>query len=414
MKARIVRACELTPRDETAWRRLARDAVEPNPLFEPDCVVAAARHQSFGHQIEVVFAEDGDRIFGCIPVRPVRQWCDFPYPFVTTRVRRMVYCGTPLLDPERSQEAMAAIFEGLARRRGLRHGRILVLQEVAAGGPVDRAIEQAADVSGLPFERYQSWERAFLRRREGESYQSMHSKKHLSHLRRLRRRLNAAAGGEVHLVDRSDDPAAVEEIIRLEASGYKAATGIAMATVAGEPEYFRAMCDAFREDGRLLVYTLEANDTVCAVALFLRGGDGLFLLKIGYDERFAQTSPGVQLHLSVIEHFHEALDAQWIDTCTYAENAALERMYPDQKQLTSYFVALAANPVDRLAMRSFQELQPILSRIGNSVRARRARWRFRLQPVLVEGLPSDEPSPLAADRPSPSDSHNPSELQDAV
>ena len=60
------------------------------------------------------------------------------------------------------------------------------------------------------------------------SYKSFNSKKHLSHLGRLRRRLNAALGEEVQLVDRSADPAAIEELIRLEALGYKGQNGIAM------------------------------------------------------------------------------------------------------------------------------------------------------------------------------------------
>ena len=40
------------------------------------------------------------------------------------------------------------------------------------------------------------------------------------------------------LVDRTGDPAAVERYLRLEESGYKARAGIAMTTVAGEPEFF--------------------------------------------------------------------------------------------------------------------------------------------------------------------------------
>ena len=72
----------------------------------------------------MVFAEEGGRLFASFPIRSVRQWQKFPYPFVISKVRRMTLCGTPLVDPDRGEEAMAAIFELLALRRGLkRSGR---------------------------------------------------------------------------------------------------------------------------------------------------------------------------------------------------------------------------------------------------------------------------------------------------
>ncbi len=372
MEARIVCARDVTTSDEVVWRALAARAIEPNPLFEPDCVIPAAQYQGFGDEIQVVFAEEGGRLFASFPIRSVRQWQKFPYPFVISKVRRMTLCGTPLVDPDRGEEAMAAIFELLARRRGLKHGRILVLQEVAESGPVDKAIEQAAGALGLPFCRYESWELPFMHRREDGLYKSFNSKKHLSHLGRLRRRLNAALGAEVELVDRSDDPAAIEELIRLEGLGYKGRNGIAMTTVPGEPDYFRSMCDRFRDEGRLYMYTLEGNDTVCAVLLFVRAGDGLFLLKVGYDPQFAASSPGILLHLDFIALFHDKLDAKWVDACTYEGNETLLRMYPDRHRKTSFFVPLSNNPVDRLAVKLFVLVRPLHRNIVDWVRARRA------------------------------------------
>jgi CelD/BcsL family acetyltransferase involved in cellulose biosynthesis len=370
-KARIVHARDLTPEDEGAWRAMADRVVEPNPLFEPDCIIPAARHQQFGDQIDLVFAEDGGRIVACLPVREVTRWRQFPYPFVTNAVRRMMYCGTPLVDRDRSSEALAAVFGALRDRRGLTHGRVLVLQELAEGGAVEDAVRDGAREAGLPSYRYESWERPIVVRRPDADYRASHGGKFLRNLARLRRNLGTTLGGEVVHVDRSDDPTAVQELIRLEGAGYKARTGVAMTTVPGEPAYFAEMADRFREAGRLHVHSLEVDGRVCAMQLNVQAREGLFLLKLVYDEELAKFRPGLQLHLDVIDDFHHRTDADWLDTCTYKDNETLLRMYPDRKRFCSYFVPLGRNPVDRTAARAFIAVRPLHKRLYEAVDARR-------------------------------------------
>ena len=284
----------------------------------------------------------------------------------------MTYCGTPLIDPDRGDQAMAAMLTALADRRSFHHGRVLIIVELAEAGRAHEALTWAAQTLDLPLHCYRSWDRPYLARRPDPTYDSIHTKKDLSNMARLRRRLDRAVDGQVQLVDRSKDPTAVDEIIRLEAEGYKAKTGVAMTTVSGEPEYFREMCDRFRDRGRLHVYTLEDKNVVCAVVMLLEGADGLFMIKVGYDERFARSSPGMQLHLDLIRHFHDQLDLDWIDVCTYEGNQPLLRMYPDRKRFTSYVVPLSRNPLDRLAARSLVAA-PHLKRMLAEVKEKCAR-----------------------------------------
>lgn len=245
MNGRLVHVRSLTPDDETAWRSLAGRAMEPNPLYEPDCLIPAARHQQFGDEIYLAIGEEDGRVFGCIPIRAVNRWHGFPYPFVTTQVRRMLYCGTPLVDGERGTEAMAAIFAALAANRQVLRGRVLVLQELTQGGAVDDTLAQAAGLVHRHLYRYESWERGILVRRPDGDYDALRNRKFKKEVRRCRRRLGELLGSEPEIVDRSADPAAIEEYIHLEAAGYKAGARVAMATVPGEPEYFREMCSRF-------------------------------------------------------------------------------------------------------------------------------------------------------------------------
>ena len=133
LRSRIIDVAHLSQADEAAWRDLAERAVEPNPFYEPDCVVPAADHQSFGDEIKLVVAEDDERFYACLPIRHVSRWHKLPYRIVTTQVRRMIYLGTPLVDAECGTEAAAALLSALGEERRAGKSRILALQELTEG-----------------------------------------------------------------------------------------------------------------------------------------------------------------------------------------------------------------------------------------------------------------------------------------
>jgi hypothetical protein len=85
--------------------------------------------------------------------------------------------------------------------------------------------------------------------------------------------------------------------------------------------------------------------------LMLRGGEGLFLLQLTYDEQWAHYRPGLQLHLDAIDRFHREMDTQWLDTCTSEGNETLLRMYPDRRTVSTVIIAVGGQ-IDRLFVRA--------------------------------------------------------------
>ncbi len=395
MKGRIAPVRTLSPDDEAAWTALAARAAEPNPLYEPNCLVPAARHQTFGDEIHVVFAEEDGRIYGCMPVRQLRQWRSFPYPFVVTQVRRMIYCGTPLVDPERGDEAVATMLDALRADRRLTRGRVLVVQELTQNGSVDRAVTAGTATQHLPIYRYESWERGIVNRRDDGNYEGQQSRRDRKELARCRRRLTDAFGTEPRLVDRSADPAAIDEFIALEAAGYKSDADVAVATVPGESAYLREMCARFAADGRLRVFCLEAGGQTLAMQILLASGVGRFAIKVSYDEQFAKYAPGVLLHFAVMEACFDEGDAEWIDTCSSPRFEVLMRIYPDRRRITSYFVPLGRNPIDRLAVKAFIALQPLHKKLHDQLSRRQAVAGARHRHPS-SGMPA-EPEPVDGD-----------------
>ncbi|MFZ0666790.1 MAG: GNAT family N-acetyltransferase [Acidimicrobiales bacterium] len=321
-------------------------------------MIPAAVHQSFGAEIQLAVAEEGGQFHCAIPIREVNRW-KFPYPVVTSQVRRMGYLGTPLVDANHGVESISAVLETLARRRRALHGRIFLLDTSGGDGPVARYLRQAASRGNFSLTAYQTWDRGKLVRLEKPTYEMVHSSKARYNLRRQQRLLADEVGEEVALVDRTSDPSALQDYVDLEASGYKAAQGVAMATVPGEPEYFVDMCRRFADSGRLHVLALMAGDKTLAMEIWIRGGVGLFMIKISYDERYKRFGPGVLLQTSAIRHFHENTDAAWIDTCTSEGAELLLRLYPGRRSVEMLSIVLTSSILDRAVVAGFVGLRPL-------------------------------------------------------
>jgi CelD/BcsL family acetyltransferase involved in cellulose biosynthesis len=378
---RLIPVRQLSPTDETNWRDLASRAAEPNPLCEPDCLIPAARHQSFGEEISLLVVEEGGRFQACLPLRPVHRWYNLTYPIAANKVRRATYVGTPLVDPAAGTEAVTAMFRTLAQNRQVLHNRLLGLDSLREGGPVARYVHEAAAQLRLPMFAAEDFERALFVRRPEATYFAGLSAKRRKATRRSRRLLTEEFGSPPGIVDRSGDLGAIDEFMVMEAAGYKAVNGVALATVPGETEYFRSMCARFAQADRLLVLALQCGGQTLGMQIWLRGGEGLFGVKVAYDERFARSGPGALLHVDSFDFIHHHTDATWADPCSAADNDFLLRLYPNRTRISTLLFALHG-PVDRLFVRSLPRLRTL-----------RQQWRARgatLPPVAQSSADVDD------------------------
>ncbi|MFZ0666130.1 MAG: GNAT family N-acetyltransferase [Acidimicrobiales bacterium] len=376
MQGRIVNVRSVSDADESAWRDLGQRAVEPNPFYEPDCLIPAAEHQAFGSEIDLVVAEDGDRFYGVLPIRRVKRWRGLRYPIVTTQVRRMTYLGTPLIDATYGGEAVKAILSTLVEQRKAGGSRVLVIQE-QTDGPTAALFRAAASELGLPLVVFESFERGFLTRHDPPAWQTAHSTKTLKNLQRKQRNLGKEMGGIAEIVDRGTDPQAIEDYTALEASGYKAEAGVAMATVKGEPEYFRDMCLRFAADKRLHLLSLTDGTKTAAMICWVRAQDTVLQFKWSYDEQYSKHSPGILLHTEAMRYFDEHTDASALDTCTWGENEMINAIYPDRRTIVSYFIPLSSGLRDRLVVNAFVKLRPLHRKIFEMIHPDKSKSALR-------------------------------------
>ena len=136
-------------------------------------------------------------------------------------------------------------------------------------------------------------------------------------------------------MDHAQDYNAADEFLELEASGWKGRGGAALASVDLDAQFFRTVCRSFRELGRLHLLSLEAHGERVAMACNVRAREGVFCLKIAFDERWKRYSPGAQLMLDHVPWFHQEGGAAWMDSCVEPSNELVNRLWPDRRRIVA-------------------------------------------------------------------------------
>ncbi len=286
------------------WRRLSDNAIEPNGYFLPEwelAVNASAQGRTNVSALTAhVMASEGQRMVGLLPV--VSAWRAYGLP-LPALVSADPYgtLATPLLDRDHADEAAASLMQQ-ARSSG---ARALILRDIALDGAVMMSFTRKLACRGLKPRVLQRHERASLdaTRNADDLLRDALGPKKLKELRRQRNRL--AEHGDV-IFTIATTPGEIKRdldiFLTLEASGWKARRGTALAQHEGDKAFVRrAVADAAAR-GHCEIVTLHAGDTPVASGIVLRHLDRAFYFKMGVDERFAKCSPGVQLTLDLTRH----------------------------------------------------------------------------------------------------------------
>ena len=345
-----MRVADVAVRDLDAWflarwGALAAAAAEPNAFFEPSMAVAAARHLAGGAGDRVLAVSgDDDRLLAVLPFRRRGAYRRVPVPALQAWGHDHAFLDAPLVDAQAPEEALGAAVDHLREHR---REAWLVLPTLPADGPVHAALtavlsaRRMRPVAVLPFAR------PVIHRRPEPTYlDGRFSSRRRKELRKQRRRLGDTLGGEPATVELlcagTGVDEAVDELLRLEASGWKGRAGTALASRESDAAFFRDAMRAFAEDGRARVWALRGGDATAAMACGVVSGNTLFHLKIAHDEALARASPGLLLELDLIDAFHAESSLAHLDSCTgaAATDSPSERLYPDRRPMRTLLVPL--------------------------------------------------------------------------
>lgn len=161
-----------------------------------------------------------------------------------------------------------------------------------------------------------------------------------SDVRAARRR--AARVGHVQFAVEEPTPATVDalfdELVAVEAAGWKTRAGTALAARPQMQMFFRTYCRLTAAEGALRLAFLRIDGRPVAAQLAVERADRYLLFKIGYDEDFARCSPGNLLMLHTVRwaaerglESYEFLGSRepWTDLWTEQIRPCLDvRVYP--------------------------------------------------------------------------------------
>lgn len=312
------------------WTEIAQRATHPNPSLEPAFVLLGATHLAAASQLSLLLVYRQGALVAVVPLVPQRQLG----PIRVANGMRLGWHETPLGEPSVEpgcEEVVADALLDYVRVSGIAWIR---LGEMDANGPLVRAI--AARASKAPFKMHRvPSTRGFVTKRPDVSYVTDEGHANLGRLRRQRRAFERAAGVPVTVVDRRDDPNAIDRYLELEASGWKGREGIAFLSREGGGTFLRELAARFRDEGRLRLWSLEAGERVLAMKLNLESGSLLSCYYTTYDESESRLSPGLQLEVENFDLFHADARVSAMDSCAGENNRFANRLYPERRELVT-------------------------------------------------------------------------------
>jgi len=199
--------------------------------------------------------------------------------------------------------AVEPLAKALAEDRGS-----VLLKRISADSPIIDALKRAYRGRGFVVSVPSG---GFLRLPLDDSW--VEPERHLnsgrrSDLRRLRKIAANSGDLRIEIVKPRPDELTplLDEAYEVEASGWKAAEGTALAVDTRRGSFLRRYAAAACERGLLRLCFLRLGGRAAAVQIAIQVAHGFWLLKIGYREEFARCSPGTLLMCDTIAYAAKA------------------------------------------------------------------------------------------------------------
>lgn len=338
---RLISAKEATdPRFIERWQNLANEASEPNPFFEPWCLIPALKHLHGGANLAIYTLVDGGRLRGLMPVQKAPRYYGYPIPHASIWLHANAFCGAPLVTEGYEQALWHAVLTRLDKRPA--NAMFLHAAHLPADGPSARALATVARRHGRHCIEVASAERAMLSSHlSPEDYlEESLTKKRRKELRRLFKRLSEC--GQLRLEQREDEVSINEwiaEFLSLEAAGWKGEAGSALANTQATRGFFKEALYHAAKAGRLERLALRVDGRPVAMLANFITPPGVFSFKTAFDEEFARFSPGLLLQIENLALLERG-GVEWADSCAAQGHSMIERLWREKRRIISCNVAI--------------------------------------------------------------------------
>jgi len=269
----------------TEWNGLAEKQCTPLLWHEWLFACACSLHEERG--LHVIVQREGGRLTAGAPLVVSGSG----------RRTRLEFLGVRALG-----EPSGFVFEDQAALECLLRGTCgvglpLDLSRLPTSGPIEAAIVRAAAGRAIVIRRPSAPSLAVQVRRDSDAFERAFPSRLRSDLRRARRR--AAAVGPVEECFLSPQPGEVLERVhrfeRLEAAGWKGLRRSSLLHKENLRRFFASMGEQMARRRALRIGFLSIGGQDAAGVIGLEAHGRAWVLKVGYDERWARVSPGLLL-----------------------------------------------------------------------------------------------------------------------
>ena len=312
----------------SAWEELSRNTIEENPYYSPTYMRALLENTEINTDIMALAVYREGKLAGFCPfITDKWRWLGaasvnraWKNPYITLT--------TPLVERHNPRQTVQALLMAMAGHATA--GRFWLFEELNLDGPAGVLIDEVVRKRNLSSCVFDEFDRPTLE--QGSTF-DQHMLDHVSKKRRRdlkRNRKRLSEKGRVEMRFFTSGPqleAAVEDFLRIEASGWKGERGTALACnqnlLAFARQAFGTSC------GKTITRAdvLYLDEQPIAVSLAIYVGKTAFTLKCTYDESYRTYSPGLLLEQDIIEDFLKNHWVERLDSATAAGGHVVQGLW---------------------------------------------------------------------------------------
>ena len=274
------------------WSELPQS--QANPLLSPDWFAVAAH--TFETPIETLALRQGDTLVGVAPLASDLR----------AGVARLQPLGVRALhEPSgllyRDEEALEQLCQALVAQR-----RPFILQRMPFAGALRGELAKAARRRGVLYEMATPGSPTIHFAGDGDlgAFEARLSSRRRQDYRRARRGLErlGSVTFDLRVPTASSVGADLEEAMHIEASSWKSRGGTTLLRTGRVREFFHEYARRMAQHGKLRIAFLRVDGVGMAMQFIIEHASKFWVIKVGYDEKWAEHSPGVQLMWEVVRH----------------------------------------------------------------------------------------------------------------
>ncbi len=304
------------------WQMLAKSAVQPAGFNAPELLIPILQQNEYANLSTI---SDGPDLLLAVPLVEKRFAC-------FSLSNPLLASGLPHLSKSAPESAMLAFMHAQTKP--------ILLRAIPADGPFYETLNRHT----AQFEIIESWQRAALK--PTGTYENWlannFDQKRRKEFKRLRNRLSEQGVLTTEILKSTDNPKPfVDDLLRLEAAGWKGEKGTAINAMPELAESLYEAAASLHKSGKLRFWSLKLDGKSIATLFAIVEGSHAWLGKIAYDESFSKFSPGVMIILDCTETFFAEPAITQVDSSAIPNHPMIDRIWRDRLAMVSVFVAPA-------------------------------------------------------------------------